>query len=120
MSSRHIKDTADVVSNTAAATDADGAVIRTIEEDEELEEGVDRPPAVSVLSREQVLKLLNPSHEKAKRAKSGSASVTPQGKTAADVSLEGKFVDLVDLLPPVPTKGEFDVNKIKSSLYFFS
>jgi DNA-directed RNA polymerase len=37
-----------------------------------------------------------------------------------DSSLEGKFVNLVDLLLPVPIKGEFDVNKIKSSLYFFS
>jgi hypothetical protein len=40
-----------------------------------------------------------------------------------DSSLEGKFVNLVDLLLPVPIKGKFDVNysnKIKSSLYFFS
>ncbi|KAI0063332.1 DNA/RNA polymerase [Artomyces pyxidatus] len=34
--------------------------------------------------------------------------------------LKGKFVNLTDLLPPLPPKGEFDVNKIKSSLYFFS
>lgn len=33
---------------------------------------------------------------------------------------EGKFVDLTALLPPLPKKGEFDVSKIKSSLYFFS
>jgi DNA-directed RNA polymerase, mitochondrial len=81
---------------------------------------MDRPPPVSVLSKEQVVKLLKPSDGKAKRAKGGSASATPQGKTAADDSLEGKFVDVVDLLPPVPTKGEFDVSKIKSSVYFFS
>ena len=41
---------------------------------------------------------------------------------SGDSSLEGKFVNLVDLFLPVPIKGEFDVNKIKSSLYlnFFS
>ena len=34
--------------------------------------------------------------------------------------LHGKFVNLVDLLPKLPKKGEFDVSKIKQSLYFFS
>ncbi|EKM52814.1 uncharacterized protein PHACADRAFT_261459 [Phanerochaete carnosa HHB-10118-sp] len=31
-----------------------------------------------------------------------------------------KFVDLVDLFPPLPQKGSFDVTTIKKSLYFFS
>jgi DNA-directed RNA polymerase, mitochondrial len=31
-----------------------------------------------------------------------------------------KFIDLVDLLPPLPKKGTFDVKTIKNSLYFFS
>ena len=31
-----------------------------------------------------------------------------------------KFVDLLDLLPPLPQKGSFDVKTIKKSLYFFS
>lgn len=31
-----------------------------------------------------------------------------------------KMVKLVDLIPPLPDKGEFDVTKIKQSLYFFS
>lgn len=38
----------------------------------------------------------------------------------ADVGLASKFIDLVDVLPPLPKKGEFDVNTIKKSLYFFS
>ncbi|PCH42893.1 DNA/RNA polymerase [Wolfiporia cocos MD-104 SS10] len=33
---------------------------------------------------------------------------------------EGKFVELVDILPPLPKKGQFDVATIKKSLYFFS
>ena len=33
---------------------------------------------------------------------------------------DGRFVELVDILPEVPKKGEFDVNTIKRSLYLFS
>lgn len=34
--------------------------------------------------------------------------------------LVSRFVNLVDILPPVPKKGDFDVKLIKNSLYFFS
>jgi len=34
--------------------------------------------------------------------------------------LAGKFVKFSDILPPVPTRGTFRVEDIKSSLYFFS
>jgi DNA-directed RNA polymerase, mitochondrial len=34
--------------------------------------------------------------------------------------MEESFVDLVDLLPPLPTKGDFDVDAIRGSAYFFS
>jgi DNA-directed RNA polymerase, mitochondrial len=109
MSSRRRRAPAD------AAIGADGTAV---EEDEVPAEVVDQPPTVSLLSKEQALKLLEPVGAKAKQTRRGaSAGATPQGKGE---SLEGKFVDLVDLLPPMPTKGEFDVNKIKSSLYFFS
>ena len=37
-----------------------------------------------------------------------------------DAHLLGKFVDLCDLLPPLPQKGNFDVETIKKSQYFFS
>lgn len=39
---------------------------------------------------------------------------------AAEVQLQSKFVDLVDLFPALPSKGDFDVNTIKGSAYFFS
>lgn len=39
---------------------------------------------------------------------------------AANTRLLGKFVDLVDLMPPLPKKGNFDVETIKGSQYFFS
>ncbi|KAI0270564.1 DNA/RNA polymerase [Gloeopeniophorella convolvens] len=99
----------------AAQAGLDLATIDAIEEDDEPPaEVVDRPPEVFVLTKEQLLKLLRPSRlKRVKQAEDGTESVPEE-------TLEGKFVDLVDLLPPVPTKGEFDVNKIKSSLYFFS
>ncbi|KAI0087670.1 DNA/RNA polymerase [Irpex rosettiformis] len=37
-----------------------------------------------------------------------------------DPDMVTKFVNLVDILPPLPEKGHFDVNTIKKSLYFFS
>ncbi|CDS00511.1 hypothetical protein [Sporisorium scitamineum] len=37
-----------------------------------------------------------------------------------ETKFKAKFVDLADILPPIPAKGSFDVNEIKGSLYFFS
>lgn len=37
-----------------------------------------------------------------------------------DPSMVTRFVNLVDILPPLPEKGHFDVSTIKKSLYFFS
>lgn len=34
--------------------------------------------------------------------------------------MESRFVNLVDFMQQVPKKGDFDVKKIKKSLYFFS
>lgn len=108
MTSRRSKNTAETAPETATTPEEDGGPT---------EQTPDRPPTVSLLSKEQVMKLLNPACGQATRAKGAGAQ---QAKSALEKSLEGKFVDLADLLPPVPTKGEFDVNKIKSSLYFFS
>ncbi|KDQ52445.1 hypothetical protein JAAARDRAFT_138907 [Jaapia argillacea MUCL 33604] len=41
-------------------------------------------------------------------------------ESMSDAMIAGKFVDLADVLPPLPEKGNFDVNTIKRSLYFFS
>lgn len=38
----------------------------------------------------------------------------------ATASLNGKFVNLVDIIPPLPKKGTFRVESIKKSQYFFS
>ena len=95
---------------------------------EEVVLGHAAPQAVSVLSKEQAMQLLKSDHQeqaavtqKRSRSKSKDATATtPSQPKAKGSSLDGKFVDLVDLLLPLPTKGKFDVNKIKSSLYFFS
>ena len=95
-------------------------------------------PAVSVVSKEHAMQLLKPSQfgqaarkQSSSKYKVASATVTAtttqtpedgdaNAEAETETDLEGKFVNLVDLLLPVPSKGEFDVNKIKSSLYFFS
>ena len=43
-------------------------------------------------------------------------------KSEADIEarLAEMFVNLVDVLPPLPEKGKFDVKAIKQSQYFFS
>lgn len=95
---------------------------------EEVVLGHAAPQAVSVLSKEQAMQLLKSDHQEQvaatrKRSRSNSkdaTTTTPSQANAKGSSLEGKFVDLADLLLPLPSKGEFDVNKIKSSLYFFS
>ncbi|KAI9430871.1 DNA/RNA polymerase [Lactarius indigo] len=121
ISSRHLKKTIEAVPEPPLATETTDAAIQTTEEDEEPAEITERLPTVSVLSKEQAVMLLKPGRGQARRNRGNTLSATTQGGQAAtEESLEGKFVDLVDLLPPVPAKGEFDVNKIKSSLYFFS
>ena len=115
MSSRRSKKAAEAVLEPPT----DEAIQPPTEEDEELPEVVvDRPPTVSVLSKEQAVKLLKPATRGG--AKRGKGATTQGQPAASEAELAGMFVDLVELLPPVPVKGEFDVNKIKSSLYFFS
>ncbi|KZT54741.1 DNA/RNA polymerase [Calocera cornea HHB12733] len=41
-------------------------------------------------------------------------------KPTDDKVVPTRFVNLIDILPPLPPKGKFDIQKIKDSLYFFS
>ena len=104
----------------AAKSDDNGnpepAVVEMAEKDDAsstTEKKPERPSTVSVVSRDQALLLLKPGRGKGKKPKAMPAQ-------SKDTLLEGKFVNVVDLLLPRPARGEFDVNKIKSSLYFFS
>jgi DNA-directed RNA polymerase len=42
------------------------------------------------------------------------------GRTSEEAKFQNSFIDLTKLLPPLPKKGNFEVNTIKKSLYFFS
>jgi DNA-directed RNA polymerase len=111
-----------------AGTGEEGAAENDFNEAKETEAVLDRaaPPPVSVISKEQVLQLLKPGPHARSKSKGATATATTptheagNGDLETDPSLEDKYVDLVDLLLPLPNKGEFDVNKIKSSVYFFS
>lgn len=45
---------------------------------------------------------------------------TPKKRGRKGIPMEDRFVDITELLPPVPKKGVFDVDRVKNSLYFFS
>jgi DNA-directed RNA polymerase len=108
-----------VAMTTTATAGEEGAAA---EKDDAVSEECATSPTVSVVSKEQAMQLLKPGARRRRRSRSGSkGNAEADSETEiGDPSLEGKFVDLVDLFLPVPIKGEFDVNRIKSSLYFFS
>ncbi|CAK5271845.1 unnamed protein product [Mycena citricolor] len=62
-------------------------------------------------SKKAPRKVLTEGEKKARRA---------ELKRREIVQLMGKFVNLTDLLPPLPKKGSFEVKLIKDSPYFFS
>jgi len=113
----------DILQNNSqkkAETISESVSVIEEEEEEPREKAVEGPPMVSEVSKEQAVELLKSSRAQARRGKGAVVAAPTKGKSAPGVSLEGKFVDLIELLPLVPVKGKFDVNKIKSSLYFFS
>jgi len=57
---------------------------------------------------------------KSKKGTSAEAELENDELGEVDAHLFGKFVELRDLLPPLPKKGNFDVETIKQSQYFFS
>ena len=57
--------------------------------------------------------------EKPARKKRGK-KMTPEEESEALEQLMGKFVNVTDIVPPLPKKGDFKVESIKKSLYFFS
>jgi hypothetical protein len=131
-------ETTAAVTSTATAGEEMGAAAENKNDAVPEQRATSPATAVSVLTRDQALQLLIPTRReevaaaarmryrlKSKAAtaagdESAEAETETETESGGDSLLEGKFVNLVDLLLPVPTKGEFDVKKIKSSLYFFS
>lgn len=60
--------------------------------------------------------------KKTRKSKASTVPFThPDGSPIDVLEYDGKaFVRFADVLPPCPPKGEFDVNKIRLSPYFFS
>lgn len=48
------------------------------------------------------------------------SSDSPQSTTNTPVTGRERFLNLVELFPPLPQKGDFEVRTVKDSLYFFS
>jgi DNA-directed RNA polymerase len=46
--------------------------------------------------------------------------LSPETVVSLGTNTDTGFVRLADVFPPCPPKGEFDVNKIRASQYFFS
>lgn len=78
------------------------------DEDADLEAAEQKPKSKSRGKKRGKSKLVLPKH----------IQDIVEGTT--DEAADYKFVDLVDLIPPLPQKGNFDVTTIKKSLYFFS
>ncbi|TFK81972.1 DNA/RNA polymerase [Polyporus arcularius HHB13444] len=88
------------------------------ESTEEAEEEVEQEAAAAAAADEdEDLELDAEEEEKPKKRKSKKIALK---SGEIEKRLGGKFVNLVDLLPPLPEKGKFDVNLIKESQYFFS
>lgn len=54
------------------------------------------------------------------QAAKAKAKVAKAKKAAEGPSLSSKFIKFIDLMPPLPKKGTFEVQDIKASPYFFS
>lgn len=65
------------------------------------------------------MELMAEEEEKPARKKRGK-KMTPGEESEALEQLMGKFVNVTDIVPPLPKKGNFKVEMIKKSQYFFS
>jgi DNA-directed RNA polymerase, mitochondrial len=81
--------------------------VETTSETEEAEEDTDGPVRRRRRKRTEAKKFL-------------AARTADETETPDDAKTPNHFIELTKLLPPVPKKGNFEVNTIKNSLYFFS
>lgn len=101
-----------------AAAPEDIQALKEIESDE-----AEKPEEEASLAPEEDEDLeLDELEEPEEKPKPKPKRKTKAAKTQENVEkrLAGKFVNLVDILPPLPQKGKFDVKAIKDSQYFFS
>ena len=86
------------------------SILKDVEEDE-VNAASNSEGAESVEDAEE----FKPETVSRRRAKMSAAE-----RDLVDAAQDGDYVQLTDVLPPVPSKGNFDVKTIKNSLYFFS
>lgn len=93
------------------ALEEEGEEVEEGEEAEEVEEGVNEKKGRKKGEKKQ--KDLVPFFDSEKPR-------TERELKEVEEVLKERFVDLVDVFPPIPEKGEFDIQVIRESLYFFS
>ncbi|KAA1474146.1 DNA/RNA polymerase [Dentipellis sp. KUC8613] len=109
-------------------SEEEAAALESADVSSVLVEGEAAPAAengVVTISREQVKAELNKKKRgTARRTKAAAAAAEAEDGAGAEgdvpAKFQTKFVNLTDMLPRLPKKGEFDVSKIRQSLYFFS
>ena len=115
-----------------------------ISEDSSIEESQDTEDLKEIFRTEQEEKLTQPKKTAAKEededeeyddeydeheddegdipesSRAKAARVKKERDAKAAIDMFGKFVNVTDLFPPLPEKGDFKVEAIKASQYFFS
>lgn len=102
---------ATTVANKDAVADTD---VSTAEKEADIEAELAESEAAEIEEEEA------PKKKTRKTRRTKAATLDENGDFNEEGVYTGKFVELLDLLPPVPQKGDFDVKTIKRSLYFFS
>jgi DNA-directed RNA polymerase len=115
-----------VVSETETPTVDESAAPKTVENLKEYVAALSDAPVkggeVNVMDLAELLEVEEEDEEDEEWA-SPAAKAARKRKSAAGkaaIELLGKFVDVTDILPPLPERGDFKVETIKGSQYFFS
>ncbi|KIP05682.1 hypothetical protein PHLGIDRAFT_107864 [Phlebiopsis gigantea 11061_1 CR5-6] len=100
---------ADIAAHVAGEREDDVDVSALVADAEEEEDDAAPKPKPKGKKRKQVkTRLVIPKH------------IQDVIEGTSNDAADHKFINVVDILPPLPQKGTFDVTKIKKSLYFFS
>lgn len=94
------------------------SILKHAEEDASAAVQKSKPEAADIETTEEVEVVLPKKRKPAKHR--FTAKTTEAERELIEAALHGNYVKLTDVLPPVPSKGNFDVNTIRKSLYFFS
>jgi DNA-directed RNA polymerase len=100
----------------------DAAEARTEEQEEALEEKSFLPDEEAEIEAAPTADAESADGKKKKKAKKAKAGSSKQSKTPKTKPTASKntYLSLCDLLPEVPPKGTFDLERIRNSPYFFS